>query len=287
MKVCRYIQWILLSLLLVGCTRIPSEQGTTSTPTAAVSPTGTSTETPTPSPETGGETILTPSPTEEPVDMYAPRVDSKGYSPEEVVEYFGDVALQTEFAGSSNNSNLLRRWGDPIRCYIYGEPTSEDLLLIDALFAELNNIPGFVGIHIADDSDEANVRIHFATGEEYDDLATQYVSGASDGFATCWYYTDSNRYYEAEVGICMDVTQTTRNSVILEELVQMLGLLNDSYLYEDSIFYQSFNEPQWPSDLDWIMVQLLYHPLIEPGMTYEDCAELIPDILYETEADAS
>ncbi len=287
MKVFRYIQWILLAMLLVGCTQVPSKQWTTPTPTTSEGAADNFSETPTPSSTDSQNSQTTPSPSEAPLDSYAPGVDSKGYSSEEIIKYFGDVALQTEFAGSTNNSDLLRRWGEPIRCFIYGEPTSEDLLLIDSLFEELNSISGFVGIGITDKAEDANVRVHFVAGEEYDTLASQYVRGSSDGFATCWYYTDSNLYYEAEVGICMDVTQTTRNSVILEELVQMLGLLNDSYLYADSIFYQSFNEPQWPSDLDWIMVQLLYHPSIKPGITYEECAELLPHILYTPETEDS
>ena len=52
----------------------------------------------------------------------------------------------------------------------------------------------------------------------------------------------------------------------MEELCQSLGLLNDTYDYPESIFYQYHTETDWPTSLDWAIIELLYRTEIRPGM---------------------
>ena len=63
-----------------------------------------------------------------------------------------------------------------------------------------------------------------------------------------------------------DSAQDLRNAVIVEELCQGLGLLNDTYDYPESIFYQYHTDTSWPTTLDWALIQLLYRSEITPGM---------------------
>jgi hypothetical protein len=69
------------------------------------------------------------------------------------------------------------------------------------------------------------------------------------------------------MGIATDVTnQVQRNHLILEEFTQGLGLLNDSSLYQDSIFQMDWTEIQALSPLDKLIVRMLYAPVIKAGM---------------------
>ena len=84
---------------------------------------------------------------------------------------------------------------------------------------------------------------------------------------------------KSRIGIRTSMSQHERNSVIWEELVQCTGLQNDSYKYPESLFYQGYNEVQEPTKLDWILFEVLYHPAIQPGMTIDEVANEIGNIL--------
>ena len=51
--------------------------------------------------------------------------------------------------------------------------------------------------------------------------------------------------------------------MIAEEFIQGLGLLNDPEYGYYSIFDQNRNDCDWPSELDWAVVNLLYHPWMD------------------------
>ena len=92
-----------------------------------------------------------------------------------------------------------------------------------------------------------------------------------------WYYTDTNEIYTANVGYRTDIDQSTRTSVLIEEIINMLGV-SDTVLRTDSIVYQYSNDNLALSDEDWLILKLLYHPAIRPGMGAEECQRILAEI---------
>ena len=58
-----------------------------------------------------------------------------------------------------------------------------------------------------------------------------------------------------------------------------IGMTNDHYCYEDSIICQGWTETQELSELDWLMLNLMYHPALEPGMTAEEAEGILMNII--------
>ncbi|MBR6561952.1 MAG: DUF2927 domain-containing protein, partial [Oscillospiraceae bacterium] len=77
-----------------------------------------------------------------------------------------------------------------------------------------------------------------------------------------------------------DLSQTLRNSVILEEIYNGLGPVQDTNLRPDSLIYQAYSEPQWLTDIDELIMRLLYHPEIRPGMNAQECEQVIRRLYY-------
>jgi hypothetical protein len=46
--------------------------------------------------------------------------------------------------------------------------------------------------------------------------------------------------------------------------------MNDSFSYEDSMFYQGWTETQAYSEVDDLVIELLYLPQIQPGMDMDE-----------------
>ena len=67
--------------------------------------------------------------------------------------------------------------------------------------------------------------------------------------------------------------------MLLEEVVNTLGI-SDTVLREDSITYQYSDFNICLSDVDWILLKLLYHPEMKNGMDSEACVSVIRKLYY-------
>ena len=86
--------------------------------------------------------------------------------------------------------------------------------------------------------------------------------------------------YDATICYRTDLDQYLRNSVILEEIYNGLGPIQDTALRPDSLIYQGFSEPQWVTPVDELILKLLYHPSILPGMDAQQCEQVIRSLYY-------
>lgn len=197
---------------------------------------------------------------------------------EQITEYFEEVVLQTEYSEGDGNSSLVQKWEMPIHYRIHGEPSEEDLAILEDLFAQLNAIHGFPGIIPAAEEEVENLSIYFAEPKEFNEIFSEFLQGEDAiGAARYWYYTDTNDMYEAKVGYRMDMDQSIRNSVLPEEIVNMLGI-TDTVKREDSVVYQYSNFNTELTDVDWMILKLLYHPEMPCGADAELCRERLAEL---------
>lgn len=223
----------------------------------------------TPRPETPEATFL---PTEaEHSPLYIEGVDV-----EDVILYFNEVVLDAEFVEGGDPSRL-QRWEEPIFYTIYGEPTKEDLQTLYDFTVWLNNIESFPGIYETQHPMDANLTIHFCTQDELLDIMGSNYTGV-DGAVTFWYQNDE--IYSATICYRTDLDQYLRNSVILEEIYNGLGPVQDTALRPDSIIYSEFSQPQSLTEMDELILKLLYHPQLQCGMNAEECEAVIRQLYY-------
>lgn len=202
------------------------------------------------------------------------------YSPSQIMEYFEEIVLATEYSDGVGNTALVQKWNTPMAYRIYGEPTQEDLAVLTDLFEQLNEIPGFPGIYAAADGELDNLSIRFLGPQAFTDQFSSFLGGEDAYGATqFWFYTATNDIYTADIGYRTDIDQQTRNSILLEEIFNMLGT-SDTVLREDSIVYQYSNSNTALSDVDWIILKLLYDPAIQCGMDLESCRAIIGQLYY-------
>ena len=221
-------------------------------------------------PET--EPSTEPAPTEpEHSALYIP-----GLSVEDVILYFNEVCLDSEFINSGDPS-LVQKWDIPIYYMLEGNYTDEYIATLEAFAAWLNTVEGFPGSWQTDDPGMMNMRISFGDRQNMIDLMGDSFAGM-DGAVTFWYSHDC--IYDAIICYRSDINQFTRNSVILEEIYNGLGPIQDTQLRPDSIIYQEYSEPQALTEIDELILKLLYHPDILPGMSAAQCEEIIRNLYY-------
>ena len=197
-------------------------------------------------------------------------------SVEDVITYFNEVCLDSEFV-TGGDPSVIQKWAAPIYYTLEGNYTDADLKVLTGFATWLNSIEGFPGIYPSPDAGKTNLDIHFCTQQKIPDIMGPNFTNM-DGAVTFWY--DYDIIYDAIICYRTDMSQYLRNSVILEEIYNGLGPVQDTVLRPDSIIYQYYSEPQALTAVDKLILQLLYHPDIKPGMNAEQCAEVIRKLYY-------
>lgn len=200
----------------------------------------------------------------------------QGLDVEDVIQYFNEVCLDAEIV-TGGDATVLQKWTSPIYYMLNGNPTKEDLLVLFDFVAWLNTIEGFPGMQQSHILGEANLQIHFCTQQKLLDIMGDdytYVDGA----VTFWY--ENNAIYDATICYRTDLHQNLRNSVILEEIYNGLGPIQDTVLRPDSIIYSEFSTPQALTAVDELILRLLYHPQMLPGMNADECEAVIRQLYY-------
>lgn len=208
-------------------------------------------------------------------DLYDER-----YSVEDVITYFKEVVLDVEYSDGTGDSTVVQKWVVPLRYEITGEATQRDLEVLEEFCNELNQIEGFPGISKASEDSVGNVFLGFYGYDDFHATMDEVINyEEADGAVQFWYGTDTNDIYEMTIGYRTDVEQQVRNSVLIEEIINGIGV-TDTKLREDSIVYQGYSEIQELSDVDWLILKLLYHPEIQCGMQAAECESVIRKIYY-------
>ncbi|NMA94214.1 MAG: DUF2927 domain-containing protein [Clostridiales bacterium] len=206
-----------------------------------------------------------------------------GFTDEQVLNYFMEVAYKGEYEGVRE---FCLRYESPVRYIVYGEPGEEDLAKLDALVAALNEVEGFPGMFAETNPDNVNFEIYFSSEEYYESNTGIYVEDNSWGYATVYYSTLEENLGEISTSYVWisdyaGPQEPDRNSIICEEVVQALGMLNDPVYGYYSIFDENRNDCSWPSALDWAVIKTLYHPSMRAGTDRQSGLEKARQIIDE------
>lgn len=233
---------------------------------------------PEPSPKPEPEPIPEPTPelvVPEHSDLYIP-----DYSPYQILTYFEEVVLTVEYSDGTGDVSLVQKWLSPIHYELYGSYTDTDKYILEQLFAQLNEIPGFPGIYEATDQRPENLSINFLNPTDFTMAFSNVVNGEdANGATEFWYFTATNEIYTARIGYRTDLDQDIRNSILIEEIINTLGI-TDTELRTDSVVYQYSDENTSLSEIDILILKLLYNPEIQVGMNFDQCAEIINQLYY-------
>lgn len=183
----------------------------------------------------------------------------------------------------------VRKWTAPVTVWIDHQVAEQDLhtRLVTLHLNDLARITGHP-ISLATSESHANVIVVFAKFQDMAALTRQLMGGKAEsilhGTLCLGNIQTDNRYviHHASIIIPADQARTKGKlvSCITEELTQMLGLVNDSEAVYPSIFNDK-TPNELLTGLDYLLLRLLYHPRVEPGMQTKEVAVTVRDIIGE------
>lgn len=150
---------------------------------------------------------------------------------------------------------------------------------IDTVLQELSSLSTSIPLEKVANQEQANLRLFLGEKEAYVALVEPRAAGIAEGnsgFATiAW----NDEFEIIRASACIDVVNfTDRNflrHVIREELAQTLGLINDTELDDESIFYQFVNNSIAYSPRDEALIAYMLGNELAPGMCESEVMEVL------------
>ena len=196
-----------------------------------------------------------------------------------LISYFKSIALGFEF---DDASKITRRWETDMNIFVGGNPNDELLSELELIKNEINDLTTTeFKLNIVNDSLGSNYYIFFGNRTE----TLKVFPGWSDLTLSNWgiFYIFWNDLNQINSGYMYVDTQRPdilgQKHLLREELTQSLGLARDSYLYDDSIFQQSWTTVTKYSQMDKDIIRLLYHPEMKVGLDETQVENLLVQIL--------
>ncbi len=184
---------------------------------------------------------------------------------------FYEAAFAGEYGDTQRGVTV--RWEGPITMYMKGGYTQEDIAVLAALLYDLSaHVPGLPELALTTREESANVTLSFVPQAEMKNAVPDYREG-NLGFV--WVKYDNYVIKTARISISTNTRQWRRSAIIREEVVNMLGLLNDITVTTKSIICQSGKTVTNLSDIDYAMLNYLYSPQIPPGTTLNKAKKVL------------
>jgi hypothetical protein len=173
-------------------------------------------------------------------------------------EYFKEIALKSEY--STNNIGKPCRWVSDMNIYVDGEPTEELISELNQITLELNDLINPIDIRVVENRSDANFIIYIGKEEGYLKIEpdSRELTNKNWGLFTIYGGTE---IYKGNMFVdtyrCKSLEG--QKHLLREELTQSLGLRNDSYRYEKSIFQQRWTETTEYAPIDRQLIRMLYN----------------------------
>ena len=177
--------------------------------------------------------------------------------------------------GVPNAATKLSRWEGPIRICMTGSPSADDRQQLNQFIMEIaTHCPNVPNIHTVNSEQDANVVIYYGPLNTLAQHVDYYHEGNWGSFS--YHYNARNVISSGKVGIATDKNSTaSKRHLLREELVGLLGLTNDHSIYSDSILYQEWTTTGELSDVDWLMLNMLYDPDLSCGMSAAEARKIL------------
>jgi len=199
---------------------------------------------------------------------------------QEIISYFLEIAMGSEF---DQLEEVTRKWKKPMTIYVSGSKDTTLLIELNTVISEINELAtDNFKVILTSDSAHANYQLFLGTGSEYAGRYSSNLKWIEQNFGL---FTISTQNHEIiwgtmYVDIRRAATLIEQKHLLREELTQSLGLLRDSYRYANSIFQQSYETKVTQySEIDKVLIKLLYHPKITPGLNHSQVIPILTDIL--------
>ncbi len=119
----------------------------------------------------------------------------------------------------------------------------------------------------------------------FENLASAFDTIVREDLESCLAFptfSDEGERGSTLVIFFLNIASDTLESCAYEETIQSMGLFNDDDSLFNTMFTDSYKEYLFPTELDWMMLRILYDDRIKNGMSRAEAMPIVRKILKET-----
>jgi Protein of unknown function (DUF2927) len=208
------------------------------------------------------------------------------FSDAEIKDGFFKTAFHAELQ-FDKQADRIRKFDEPVRVFVATHGTPDRRAEIAAIIADIRTRVAHLDLALTDDRKAANfivtlvperdlastIRSHFGAAQAKR-IETALVPQCLSGIGK----DTSFRIRRAEAILPVDAGDFTFYDCAYEELLQGLGIIND----DNSVPWTMFNDDVQMGFFDTYdqhLVNILYDPRVQPGMTKSQVEAVLPDVL--------
>lgn len=216
----------------------------------------------------------------------------ENFSSEEITYFYETIffvdAEARNFKPFQRNTKT-NKWNKDIRIKTFGDTKNKNIRELEKTVAYLNSLELPIKINIVE-TENYNLGIYFGDKEIIEKstgIELPKLFKTNSGFGR--FYVNSEYFIEsAIIGIndSVDTIGIYKANRLLEEIVQSLGIIGDSYSHVNSVFYQGDKNLRYQEKLakiDERILQLLYSDHICAGLTIDEFYNSFKNVIPDTE----
>ncbi len=212
----------------------------------------------------------------------------------ELIDYFKEIALNAEYSSKDKLQKTIK-WKQPMMLFVVKEgehiPQIKTIKKVIQTISELT-LDGFK-IELIEEKSKSNAILYLLNKDKVEEIDPSFFNGISGDFVglSLATYNGRNNITSAKIFIDIEESIEIQKSVILEEITQSIGLMNDSEKYSNSIFYEKQMEENIVnvqySAIDKDIIKLLYHRRMKSGLNNKEVERVIKRIFKNNEIELS
>jgi hypothetical protein len=217
--------------------------------------------------------------------------ERKTFSDAEITDGFFKITFGAEFHVATR-VDRIRKYDAPVRVYLDNRARPDRRGQVIATIADIKARIQHLDIAITEKRHEANVVVTLVRdrdlartiGSIYGiDRARRIQTSLEPQCLSGFRKDDSFRIQHADVILVADAGEFVFFDCVYEELLQALGPINDDATVPWSMFNDNV-QLGFFGVYDQYLLNMLYHPRVRPGMTRDEVAAVLPQILPEVRA---
>lgn len=213
---------------------------------------------------------------------------ARAFGDEELIDGFMRTVFGSEYVSWGWQSAMVKKFDEPVRVHVDDRSRARRGRAVQAFVRSLPRLINGLQLHEVDDPRDASFRIFVVDRADYRSVITgEIYDNASSGFAPgkCLVRVVSTRngISRSDAVIVADEGDFLFARCMTEEILQGLGPVNDDPSLGESVFNDQSPQSSF-TEFDRRILNMLYHPLVRPGMTKLEVRRVLPRVAAEVRA---
>lgn len=213
---------------------------------------------------------------------------SLAFTDDELIDGFDRTVFGSEYTTFSWQSHLVKKFDTPVRLHVDDRSAARRGGEVADFARSLPHLIEGLQLSVVEDAADANYRVFVIDRADYRDVVARELYGEpsstyAPGRCLVRIVSTEAGISRSDAVVVADEGEFLFRRCMVEEVLQGLGPANDDDALSESVFNDRSRHAVF-TPFDRRILNMLYHPLIEPGMTRAEADRMLPRVAAEVQA---